>query len=121
MSPPSIVVVEDQEEIRELELFLLEEQGYTVVGVADGALACEVIRQVNPALVLLDLVLPNRGGNAILEELRALPQTREIPVIVVSAYPDELRRTAQVRRIIHKPFEMQPLLDAVRLELPARG
>jgi CheY-like chemotaxis protein len=112
-----IVVVEDEPEVRELESFLLESEGYEVVGVPDGESAAPVIREELPALVLLDLMLPHKDGNGVLDDLASDPSTARIPVIVVSAFIDRLRRTSQVRGVLTKPFDPSELLDAVAREI----
>jgi CheY-like chemotaxis protein len=121
-----LVVVEDDAEIRELELFLLGAEGYQTVGVADGANATESIRGTSPDLVILDLMLPHKDGFEILAELGREPATSSTPVIVVSAYVDQvprsrelLRSYRQVRRVLEKPFEVTDLLDAIGRELGA--
>jgi CheY-like chemotaxis protein len=121
-----LVVVEDDHETRELELFLLGSEGYQAVGVDDGAHATEAIRAANADLVILDLMLPHKDGFQILEELGRDPITRTTPVIVVSAYVgtlhggrEALRGRPQVRKILNKPFDVTELLDAIVRELGA--
>ncbi len=112
----TIVVVEDDDEMRDLETFLLSAEGYHVVGVADGASAVPAIKREGADLVLLDLVLPDRHGNEVLAELESDPATASVAVIVVTAYSAHLRNvrsTKQVRRTIAKPFDITDLLDAV--------
>lgn len=115
-----VVVVEDQDEIRDLEVFLLSAEGFQVVGVADGESAAPTVKQQKADLVLLDLMLPGKDGNAVLVDLQSDPQTESVPVIVVSAYLNQLRPTPQVRRILAKPFEITDLLDAVTQEINHR-
>jgi CheY-like chemotaxis protein len=63
-----VVVVEDDPETRELELFLLGAEGYQVVGVPDGELAAETIAREAADLVILDLMLPGKDGIQVLAE-----------------------------------------------------
>jgi CheY-like chemotaxis protein len=118
-----LVVVEDDPETRELELFLLGAEGYQVVGVPDGETAKEIIRREAADLVVLDLMLPGKDGVHVLAELSADPATAAVPVIVVSAYVghmggrDALRRTPQVKLVLEKPFDITVLLDAVARQL----
>lgn len=109
----TIVVVEDDPEIRELESFLLVAEGHRVVGLPDGDAVAETVRRVGADLVLLDLMLPRKHGNVVLEELGSDLATATVPVIVVSAYPHQLRPTDQVRRVLPKPFDVTDLLDAI--------
>jgi len=112
-----IVVVEDDPELRDLETFLLGAEGYDVVGVADGIEAAAIVQREHADLVLLDLMLPGKDGNAVLEELSNQAETRLTPVIVVSAFLAQLRLTPQVRRVLSKPFDVSDLLDAVAREV----
>jgi len=119
----TLVVVEDDPETRELELFLLAAEGYQVVGVPDGETAAETIKAEAADLVILDLMLPGKDGIAVFEELGQDPATSATPIIVVSAYVDHLRarnvliRSPRVRRVLDKPFDITELLDAVAHEL----
>lgn len=118
-----LVVVEDDEETRELELFLLGSEGYQVVGVPDGRTAAETVKREAADLVILDLMLPGKDGLTVLAELAQDPATIAIPVIIVSAYVNAvggriaLRKMPQVRRILEKPFDLAELLDVVAREL----
>jgi CheY-like chemotaxis protein len=122
-----VVVVEDDPETREVELFLLASEGYQVIGVADGEGAVEAIQREAADLVVLDLMLPGKDGLEVLAELARDPATAGTPVIVVSAYVNHagaretLRRTAQVKRVLDKPFDVTELLDAVAHELGRAG
>jgi len=114
-----IVVVEDDPEIRDLEMFLLASEGFDVVPVANGLDAYEVIKREDADLVVLDLMLPGKDGNAVLDELEADPETANVPVIVVSAFTEKLGQAQQIRRVIPKPFDVMELLDGISQELAA--
>jgi len=118
-----VVVVEDDPETRELEVFLLGAEGYRVVGVPDGESAAATIKREAADLVILDLMLPGKDGIQVLAELGREPATASTPVIVVSAYAGHARgreavlRAPQVRRVLEKPFDIAELLDAIAHEL----
>ena len=114
-----IVVVEDDPEILDLEMFLLSSEGFDVVPVANGLDAYEVIKREGADLVVLDLMLPGKDGNAVLDELEADPETANVPVIVVSAFTEKLVQAQQIRRVIPKPFDVIELLDGISQELAA--
>lgn len=120
-APPAgqrtVVVVEDDPEIRDLELFLLGAEGYQVIGLPDGDAVVETVRDARADLVVLDLMLPGKNGNMILDELGADAATRDVPVIVVSAYTPQLVATAQVKSVLAKPFDVTDLLDTVQRTL----
>lgn len=127
-SPPvpgrkKLVVVEDDEDTRELELFLLGSEGYHVVGLADGEHAAETILREHADLVILDVMLPRKDGVEVLRELAASPETANTPVILVSAYLESpavqkaLATSRQVKRVFQKPFDVTQLFEAVSEEL----
>jgi CheY-like chemotaxis protein len=117
MPRKKIVVVEDDPELRDLETFLLGAEGYDVVGVPDGTTAAATVKRERADLVLLDLMLPGKDGNAVLEDLSMDPETSRAPVIVVSAFLAQLRVTPQVRKVLSKPFDVTDLLDAIAREI----
>lgn len=118
-----IVVVEDDAETRELEMFLLASEGYQAVGVADGEEAAATVRREAADLVILDLMLPRKDGLQVLAELEADRATSGIPVIVVSAWVSALggqgalRQRRQVKRVLEKPLDIAVLLAVVEREL----
>src|SRR3990170_4527828 len=93
MAGMAVLVVEDDRDIRELVRMILEEelQSVRIVLARDGEEALRLVRAARPALVLLDLSLPNLDGFGVLRRFRADPATEGIPVIAVTAR-DELRR-----------------------------
>src|SRR5262249_40172401 len=118
-----LVVVEDDPETRELELFLLGSEGYQTLGLADGELAAETIKREHAEPVILELMLPRKDGLTVLAELARDSETATTPVIVVSAYAggparrEALGKMPQVKRILDKPFEITELLEAIAREL----
>ncbi len=117
----TVVVADDDAEVRDLETFLLESEEYRVVSVSDGDAVIRAVRGEAPALLLLDFMLPGKDANEVLAELSRDPETARVPVLVVSAYRELLRPFAQVRGVIPKPFDIMELLDAVRRECPRRA
>ena len=114
-----IVVVEDDPELLDLETFLLGAEGYQVTGVPDGESAASTVKREGADLVLLDLMLPGKDGNAVLVDLQGDPTTARAKVIVISAFLNQLRATPQVRRVLSKPFDVTDLLEAVAQEADA--
>ena len=76
-----IYCVEDDESIREIEVYALKSTGFEAAGFADGAAFFEAVRAETPQLVLLDVMLPGEDGVAILKKFRAAQATRGVPVI----------------------------------------
>ena len=114
---PTVLVVEDELELRETMRDALELNGYTVVAAQDGQEALEVlgrIERIGPVrigLVLLDLVMPRMNGWDLLDRMRALPQLAEVPVIVHTSLPDQA--PPGVTRVLKKPLEFRHLLSVV--------
>ena len=80
----SIVVIDDDPDARLIMRSILGEAGYTVVDVADGPAGLQAIQSVHPALVLLDLLMPEMDGFAVLEQIRSGPDA-DLPVVLISA------------------------------------
>jgi chemosensory pili system protein ChpA (sensor histidine kinase/response regulator) len=89
---PWILVVDDDPQVRQLAIEILTYAGYQAVGAAEGLAAIELVRDVSPDLVLLDLHMPRTAGQHFLENLRAHPYWRSTPILIVSGHTDELHR-----------------------------
>lgn len=114
---PVVAIVEDQQAIAELLHEVLASAGFHPVSVGFGRDAAEAVRRVGPAVILLDVMLPERSGWQILEELRADPATHDVPVLVISAVYDRpglhpLPAGGPVR-FAAKPFDLAALLETV--------
>ena len=80
-----IYLVEDDESIRELVVYTLKSQGMDAKGFERPSLFWKELREEVPALILLDIMLPEEDGISILRKLRTRPDTRKIPVIMLTA------------------------------------
>ena len=114
-----ILVVDDDPALRELLRRTLEPEGYAVLEADDGRSALARIEERVPGLILLDLMMPHMNGFELLAELRARPEWRGIPVVVVTAKdftPYERQRlNGQVERVLTKgALGPQALLAEVR-------
>jgi len=83
---PKILVIEDNEQNMYLVTFILEKRGYQVIQAWDGREGIELARQVKPALVLLDIQLPEMDGYAVARELRSNPAFDDVPIVAVTSY-----------------------------------
>ena len=119
----TILVVEDSDEIRELLGFVLEAEGYQVVALEDGRDVVETAREQQPVLITLDLALPGKDGWAIVRELQDDERTRDIPILVISAYTRELDTPLRrrVARVISKPFYINQVVSEVEDILTSGG
>ncbi len=117
---PTVLIVDDTEEARRLIRRILQAQGnYTLHEAANGRQALEIARKELPDLVILDLMMPEMDGFAVLDALKADPATAPIPVIVVTAKeltPDEKERLrGQVQTLLQKgEFMSDELQEEVR-------
>ena len=122
----TILVVEDEREMRSFMATILIEAGYSVRLAADGAEGLDALRQQPPDLVLLDLQMPRMTGEAFrCVQRRMAARLAAVPVIVVSGCPTaeaDGERLGAVGCVL-KPFEPASLLDVVaghaRLHVPA--
>jgi DNA-binding response OmpR family regulator len=79
-----ILIVDDNEPLRSLWQRVLEAQGYDISTAGNGREAIEQVELQRPDLVLLDLVMPMRGGHEVLRRLKANEETQNVPVIIIS-------------------------------------
>jgi DNA-binding response OmpR family regulator len=111
-----IVVVEDDWWMRLVLHDLLADEGFAVIDAADGRTGLRLISEFLPDLVMLDVAMPDLSGIDVLRRLRRDARTRDLPIVVLSAYPRVL--SAQDVRaatcVLSKPLDMDVLLDAVR-------
>lgn len=111
-----ILVVEDEEGIREILGLVLEARGYRVHGVANGRDALEFLAaNPPPSLILLDLMLPVMDGEELLQILRSSGQYRDIPVVIVSGHhaANEKAALLSAKGCLTKPIEVSDLLRTV--------
>jgi DNA-binding response OmpR family regulator len=120
-----IVVVEDEEDIRELIEYHLTREGYKVTAVADGERGLATINREVPDLVLLDLMLPGIDGLEICREIRSGEKTKHIPVLMVTAKTEEadvvLGLGLGADDYVQKPFRPRELVARVKSALRRKG
>lgn len=115
-----ILVVEDDQDIRQLLHLQLTAAGYETVFARDGTTALSAARKELPDLIVLDLGLPAGGGFVVIERMKAIPDLEMIPVIVITARdPSEGEKAVAMgaRSFFHKPFEIDSLLAEIRQAL----
>ncbi|WP_405953279.1 response regulator [Streptomyces prunicolor] len=118
-----MLVVDDNKVIRQLIRVNLELEGLEVVTAADGAECLDVIHQVQPDVVTLDVVMPRLDGLRTAARLRSDPRTRDLPLAIVSActqYEVDSGLDVGVDAFLAKPFEPAELIALVR-QLIERG
>lgn len=115
-TPSPIVIVDDEAALRALIAAFLESEGYTVIAARDGLDALEVVQQVQPGMLLVDLMMPRMDGPELITALREQGgELAETPVVLMSAVPHLVQ---SARRLgvdyLAKPFELDDLLDKVQ-------
>jgi two-component system, OmpR family, KDP operon response regulator KdpE len=125
MNDATILVVDDEPQLRRVMRTTLTDLGYTVIDAKTGEDALEMLRHDQPDLILLDLNMPGIGG---LETCRAVRQTSEVPIIILSVRNTEREKVqaldAGADDYVCKPFGIQELLARIRAALrrsPAAG
>lgn len=111
-----MLVVDDNKVIRQLIRVNLELEGFEVVTAADGAECLDVVHQVRPDVVTLDVVMPRLDGLRTAAGLRADPLTRHLPIAIISActqYEVESGLDLGVDAFLAKPFEPAELVRLV--------
>jgi two-component system phosphate regulon response regulator PhoB len=121
MSQRKILVVEDERPIREMLVFNLGRAGYQVRPAADGREARAAIADGRPDVVLMDWMLPDISGLELTRQLKRDPETREIPIIMVTARAEEDDRVTGLDGgaddYLVKPFSPRELLARIRAAL----
>ena len=121
--PPlkTVLVVEDERDIRDLIRYHLEREGFTVVEAENGERALDLVRREQPALVILDLLLPGASGLDVCRILRGRPQTANLPIVMVTAKAEEVDRVLGLEigadDYVTKPFSPRELVARVRAVL----
>lgn len=108
----TVLLVEDEIELREMMKEALELSGYSVVAASDGQEALDAITGIDHVcLVLLDLLMPRMNGWDFFEKMRARPELATVPVVVHSSAPAQA--PVGVNRVLQKPVKLERLLATV--------
>jgi DNA-binding response OmpR family regulator len=112
-----VLIIEDEPNIIEAISFILSRDGWQVDTHSNGHDAVAVVRARAPDLVILDVMLPGRSGYDILTDLRAQPETRDLPVLMLTARGQardrELAEKAGASRFMTKPFSNADVIEAL--------
>jgi two-component system cell cycle response regulator DivK len=120
-----ILVVEDQEDNRQIIRDLLTSAGYELVEAVDGAEGVRLAESERPDLILMDIQLPVLDGHEATRRIKQNPELRHIPIIVVTSYAlsgdDQKAMAAGSDAYMAKPFSPRQLLATIRKFLPEAG
>lgn len=116
-----IYIVEDDTNIREIESFALKNSGYQIQDFGNAKEFYRAVKEKKPDLALLDIMLPDEDGMEILQKLRKNPETKRLPIIMVTAKATELDRVKGLDLgaddYIIKPFGVMELISRVKAVL----
>ena len=117
----TVVICDDEPMLRELVRASLDTR-YRFTEASDGIVALELIRELKPDAVTLDLMLPLRSGLEVLAELRSDELLRDIPVLIVSAWPEKREEALEAGAwgFVTKPFDPDELKRCMQELLAAR-
>ena len=121
MAPFTILLVEDDVDLREALVESLREEGYTVECAGDGAQAMALLRRgIRPSLILLDLMMPRMNGSEFRMAQKVDPALRHLPVVLLSADArmEEKARALEVQGAIRKPIDLDELVAVIERYRP---
>ena len=112
-----IMIVDDEQDIVIIIGKVLKKSGYEVITAADGLECLEKLENERPDIILLDNIMPNMDGQAVLSKLKASKNTADIPVIMVTALVDQEHITSAQKggaaEYIVKPFDYMVMLEKI--------
>ncbi len=116
--PIRVVCIEDEADMIDLVKLILNKKGMEVHGASGGHAGLELVGRLRPDLVLLDLMMPDMDGWEVYQQMKAHPETREIPVIIITAKAQSIDKVlglhiAKVDDYITKPFGPAQLAESV--------
>jgi CheY-like chemotaxis protein len=113
-----VIIADNDYIVRDILRSILEAEGFTVLPVADGHEAIDYAMRTNARLLILDYKMPRLDGISTCGEIRRLPGYADVPIVILTAFDDELTRMAAreagVTAFLTKPFKPIDLLHAVR-------
>jgi len=119
MNKKTIMVVDDDAEVREAVTDLLENHGYAVVPASNGKEALDELKALDmrPALILLDLMMPVMDGQTFCAEQQSDPELKDIPVVVFTSFSAAMEQMKSVedKPRLEKPVQAEELLHSIDL------
>lgn len=114
--PKTVLVIEDDHDIRETFRQLLEMEGYKVAVACNGQEGLDILKRIGaPGVILLDLMMPVMNGWEFLAVQKEDPALKDIPVVIVTASGgDQDSAATSAAKYMKKPIELQTLLDTVK-------
>jgi CheY-like chemotaxis protein len=117
-----ILIVDDNDDLRETLQMLLEQSGFSVSVAANGRMALEQLRAgARPGLIMLDLMMPDMNGWELLELVRRDGSLGSIPIVVMTAHKSPDLPLVAPEDLLHKPFDAAKVLAAVARHVRRKG
>ena len=118
---PTVLLVEDEPAQREVLAYNLEAEGFAVSQAADGEEAMMMVDEAAPDIIILDWMMPNLSGIEVCRRLKMRPETRSIPIILLSARAEEVDRVRGLETgaddYVIKPYSVLELMARARAQL----
>ena len=115
MKKLKVLIVEDNDDTRELYAFVMARAGFEAHKAVDSEAALEMLDECDPDLIITDIQMPNLSGIDLIRRIRADEKWTHLPIIAMTAFsPDQLAHAAihGATRVLRKPFEPNRLLSA---------
>ena len=109
----NVLVVDDEQDVRQFLVDVLEDAGYVVRTAEDGVVAQTMMEEERPDLVLLDLMMPHRTGTGLYRKMHDKRALRDIPVIVISGLAGRRVAVSRDVPVFDKPIDERRLLETV--------
>ena len=113
--------VDDDNTIRDIEVYTLTQTGFEAKGFADGVSMLEALKTEKPELIVLDIMLPGKDGVEVLKEIKSNPETRKIPVIMATAKGTEMDKIQGLDTgaddYLVKPFGVMEMVSRIKAVL----
>jgi len=125
-SEKTLLIVDDEPDVRNFLIACAEDAGFNVVGAVNGEDALVKVQAINPDLMTLDMVMPKKSGFRVLKELRAMEKYAELPVIVITAHANDELGSEDMKKMyttfsgpkapkftLEKPLSPSKLISAI--------
>ncbi len=117
MSKKTILLIDDSPEIRKQTASLLKEAGFDVITAEDGDHGLEILKQIKPDIIFVDFIMPRINGYRFCKIMRADPEMKDIPVVVLTEKKDDVIKTFKQRlgisHYLNKPFHPTEILSKI--------
>jgi len=116
MKKASLLLAEDNPDMRSLLKWLLESEGFSVIAAEDGKNALQVLDQIRPDVILTDLMMPGMDGVELIKRIRKISDLADTPIIAMTAYGTgymTLANSAGANAAVRKPEDLDSLVNTI--------